>query len=152
MRKKLGASAGLVLVSAIAAAMFVSSSTGAVTGPAVRIAPFVKDTGTGGNHQTFMNRTIVINYTGGGVVLSGNPAGTGNLKSDDVAQLTVTHADHSTSSWSYDFSNNCLSPISPIGPVDISSLLATGVNTLHFTEADQCGSGFGGTGYWITLP
>lgn len=151
MRKNRGAVVALILTAAIGAFVLVSTSGAATNGEAVRLAPPVKDTGTGGNGQTFLSTSLKIYYTGGRVRLASTGHG-GKINTDDFASLTVRHHDGTTSTWSHDFSNGCSGQDTPIAAVDISSLLTVGVNTLNFEESDVCGGGFGGTAYWVRLP
>jgi hypothetical protein len=152
MPKKHRASLGLLLIMAFAAFALVSSSGAATGGPAVRLARVVKDTNTGGNGQTFLTSSLGIYYTGGTVKLQSSGASGGRINTDDFASLTIKHLDGTTSTWSHDFSNGCSGQDTPIAPVDISSLLNLGPNTLTFQESDVCGGGFGGTAYWVKFP
>jgi hypothetical protein len=152
MRIKQGGVLAVLVIAAMAAFALVSSSGAATLRPAVRLAPQVKDTGTGGTGQVFLTTNLKIFYAGGTVKLAGSGDGVAKIVTDDVASLTVKHQNGSTSSWTHDFSNSCSGSDTPIAPVDISSLLQTGNNTLSFQESDLCGGGFGGTPYWVTLP
>jgi len=152
MRIKQGSVLAVLVMAAIAVFALVSSSGAATLRPAVRLAPQVKDTGTGGTGQVFLTTSLKVFYAGGTVKLAGSGDGTATIVTDDVASLTVKHADGTTSSWTHDFSNGCSGTDTPIAPVDISSLLKTGLNTLSFQESDLCGGGFGGSAYWVSLP
>jgi hypothetical protein len=152
MRMKHVASLVLPLTAAIGALALVSASGAATGGPAVRLAPLVNDTNTGGHGQIFVTTSLKLYYTGGTVKLAGNPEGNGKINTDDFASLTIHHADGTTSTWTHDFSNGCSGQDTPIAAVDISSLLNVGTNTLNFQESDVCGGGFGGTPYWVKLP
>jgi hypothetical protein len=150
MRKKHGAWLAVLAISLLAVSGFVSSSGAATAGPAVRLAPQVRET-PGGTGPVFLTTSLTIYYTGGTVRLASHGNG-GKIVTDDLASLTVTHEDGSTSTWSHDFSNSCSGQDTPIPQVDISALLEAGRNTLSFQESDVCGGSFGGSPYWVRLP
>jgi hypothetical protein len=101
----------------------------------------------------FLRQSFTINYTGGIVEVAGNPAGTAQIDTDDVMRIAVSHSDGTRASYSHDFSSNCTGTTDvPINPVDLTSRLKPGVNTIAFTFADKCGGDYGQWETWLTLP
>ncbi len=94
--------------------------------------------------ETFYTATASrVIYSSGAILLSGNNTGTGQVGADDEVILTVTHPDHSVSTWSHDFSNGCSGTITPIPAVNITNKFRAGVNKVVITERDLCGGNEG---------
>ena len=130
-----------------------SQSHGATPGSAIRVTTLIPPTPVTHTGQVFLTKTFTINYTGGIVTVAGDPAGVKQIDTDDVMHIKVTHADATSSSYSHDYSSNCTGTSDvPTNPVDITSRLKPGVNTIKFTFLDKCGGDYGQWETWLMLP
>jgi hypothetical protein len=143
-----------LVVSAIAATGLITSSasSGATPGSAVRVT--LRDVGNVTNTgEVFLRKSFTINYTGGTVTVAGDPSGTTQINVDDQLRIVIIHQDGTRSVYSHDFSSNCIGvPDTAIDPVDLTSRLKSGVNTIKFAYQDKCGGLWGTEETWLTLP
>jgi hypothetical protein len=105
--------------------------------------------------EVFLRRQFTINYTGGTVTVAGDPTGVDQFAVDDALRITVIRPDKTRASYYHDFSDFPLcagTPIQPIDPIDLTSQLKPGVNTIKFAFQDTCGSVEGTEEIWLTLP
>jgi hypothetical protein len=95
---------------------------------------------------------VKVRFHGGDTVLvAGDPTGkavnwdgdhqySGNVWVDDAMELSVQHADGSVANWSNEWDFYCEGDIYPSPPQDVSSLFDPGLNIVHVTLKDVCGS------------
>ena len=95
--------------------------------------------------ETFLTREVVVNYTGGVAILSGEPPPDGQFWIDDTIVLTVRRPDGSTVTWRRDFNSECLAN-RPLPPQDISELFLPGRNVVLISLMDSCGAFVGSSG------
>ena len=142
---------GVLVVAALIGG--IASSSGATPGSAVRVATRSTGDPVGTTGETFLKPVFTINYTGGTVLVAGNPAGTAQIDVDDALRITIKHQDGTTASYYHDFSANCTNSSDvPINPVILSSRLKLGVNTITFAFMDKCGGVEGRWETWLTMP
>src|SRR6478609_2207403 len=143
----------LALVGLAAAVGHPSQSHGATPGSAIRVTTVIPPTPVTTTGKVFLTKTFTINYTGGIVTVAGDPAGVKQIDTDDVMRIQITHADATSASYTHDYSANCTNSTDvPTNPVDLTSRLKPGVNTIQFTFADKCGGSYGQWETWLTLP
>jgi hypothetical protein len=146
-----------IVVSSIAVTALIgsSASSGATPGSAVRVTVRDVENPVGTPGEVFLRRSFTINYTGGSVTLAGDPTGVGQFAVDDAIRITVIRPDKTKSTYYHDFSDypTCGGrPIVWIDPVDLSSRLKPGVNTIKLAFKDTCGGLEGTEETWLTLP
>jgi hypothetical protein len=146
----------MVAVAMAATALFggISASSSATPGSAVLVTRQVPEKPVTTVGEVFLRKTLTINYTGGTVTMAGDPGGTAQVDTDDILTIRITHlADGTHAKYVHDYSDNCQNSSDvPTNPVDLSSLLKTGQNTISFVFADKCGGVNGVWETWLTLP
>jgi len=94
--------------------------------------------------ESFFTRTLRVAYSDGRIFLSGQPY-PNDFAVDDRLELTVTHPDGSTATWTRRFNDDCLTNRS-IPPQDVTDLFAVGQNTVTVVLRDICGATRGTSG------
>jgi hypothetical protein len=134
---------GLMLVAigtcALAALLLVRSSAHAA-GPAIGLSAGTPERNVVAQGETFFKATAfhVSFATGQTMSLASTTDGTGQLLVDDQVVIKVKHADGSKSSFKHDFSGGC-GALTPLDPVDVTSLFRDGLNDVTITLSDLCG-------------
>lgn len=95
--------------------------------------------------ETFYTRDLDFNYTGGTVILSGEPPAVGEFWVDDAISITVRHPDGTTATWRQDFNAGCFAN-RPLPPQDVTHLFQPGRNVVSITLFDVCGANVGTSG------
>ncbi len=98
----------------------------------------------------FIDTTVDVGYSGGPVLISSTPDGTGSTVVDDVMQVDITRPDGTVSTYTHDYSNGC-SGITYPGPLDIQTYLATGHNSLRFRMMDGCGGNMSSSPVYVVF-
>ena len=78
------------------------------------------------------------------IILSHFVDGTGDTMVGDTLILHAVHADGSTSTLRYDYSNGC-AQVFPLPPADVSNALTVGLNKVSVTLKARCGGGVQGS-------
>jgi hypothetical protein len=95
--------------------------------------------------ETFYTHDLDFNYTGGTVILSGEPPAVGEFWVDDAISITVRHPDGSTATWRQDFNAGCFAN-RPLPPQDVTHLFQPGRNVVSIALFDVCGANVGTSG------
>ena len=95
--------------------------------------------------ETFYNRDLDFNYSGGTVILSGEPPPQGEFWVDDAISISVRRPDGSTAAWRQDFNAGCFKN-QPLPPQDVTHLFLPGSNVVSITLFDVCGANVGTSG------
>jgi hypothetical protein len=88
---------------------------------------------------------INVNYTGGTVIMSGDPVPTGSYTVDDRLVMLVTHPDKTTDTWEHTFNDDCVKN-HELPPQNVTSLFKPGLNVITVTMYDACGGAAGTVG------
>lgn len=106
--------------------------------------------GVGAIGETFFHGSYLVDYatTAGKVYLAGSADGQSPFYVDDVATVTVTRPDGTTTSITVDFSNGC-SGLQYRPSLDLTSLVQPGINSLDVTFSDRCGDVEGSTDVYL---
>jgi len=99
--------------------------------------------------EVFFDRTVPFDYTGGTVVLSQDPDGTGDVFVDDELIMTVTRPDQTTVVFDQDYSNGCSGQIIHGGPHDVTSLFQVGLNSVRVQFKNTCGANASAESFWL---
>jgi hypothetical protein len=100
--------------------------------------------------RTFATRDFYVRRAGDRIVLSGSADGTADFYADDVLQLEVTRPDGTVARRRFDDSDGCTADrILTTAPVNIASLLRSGVNKVRMTLRDACGGDYGSSDIWL---
>jgi hypothetical protein len=102
-----------------------------------------------GAGEIFFDETVDFTFTGGSVVLSQDPDGTGDVFVDDEIIVTVTHPDQTTAMFDHDYSGGCSGVITHTGPQDVTSLFQPGVNQVRVQFKNTCGGNASAESYWL---
>jgi hypothetical protein len=95
--------------------------------------------------ETYLRKEFAFSYTGGAVMLSGDPAPTTPFGVDDRLLIEVRRPDGSTVSWERMFTAGCYEN-EPIPAEDIRSLFQPGRNAITVTITDVCAARVGTLG------
>jgi len=104
---------------------------------------------TAGPGAVFFDQTVDFTFTGGKVVLSQDPDGTGDVFVDDEIIITVTHPDLTTATLDHDYSTGCSGRITHTAPQDVTALLEPGVNHVRVQFKNTCGGNASAESYWL---
>jgi hypothetical protein len=87
----------------------------------------------------FLVRSLTFRHGSGRVLLASNCDGDKPISVDDGIEITITHADGSTASFSHDFSDGCSGAIDSLGPTDLTPRFEPGNNAVEVHFKDLCG-------------
>jgi hypothetical protein len=131
----------LVAVAACAlAAVLLMRSSAHAAGPAIGLSAGTPERNVVAQGETFFKGTAfhISLATGQTMSLASTTDGTGQLLVDDQVLIKVKHADGTKSTFKHDFSGRC-GALTPIDPVDVTSLFRTGLNDVTITLGDLWG-------------
>lgn len=90
-------------------------------------------------HAFVSNVGLSFFWSGTGtLILASDPDGASGVAVDDILELDVTHADSSTSSYSYNWNPSCGISDAAFSP-DVTAHFEAGLNTVDVTCRDWCG-------------
>lgn len=138
----------LVTASLVTSALAVVNAPSALAAQSVQLSPDIASTPVPSVGHVFLDKTIKVSYTGGGLIVSADPNGTGDVITDDELRLEVTDARGTKRTLVRNYSNGCTTP-SAQGPADVASLLRAGTNRVRVRLRDTCGTAEGSTAYWL---
>jgi hypothetical protein len=104
---------------------------------------------TAGMGEIFFDKTVDFTFTGGSVLLSQDPDGTGDVFVDDEIIMTVTHPDLTTATLDHDYSTGCSGRITHTDPQDVTALFQPGVNHVRTQFKNTCGANASAESYWL---
>ena len=102
-----------------------------------------------GAGEIFFDKTFDITFTGGSLLLSDEPDGTGDVFVDDEIIMTVTHPDLTTATLDHDYSTGCAGRITHTDPQDVTALFQPGVNHVRVQFKNTCGGNASAGSYWL---
>lgn len=138
----------LVTASLVISTLSVVNAPGASAAQSVQLSPEIASTPVPSVGHVFFDKTIKVSYTGGALILSADPGGTGDVITDDELRLEVTDARGTRRTLVRNYSNGCTTPSSQ-GPADVASLFRGGTNRVRVRLRDTCGTAEGSTAYWL---
>jgi hypothetical protein len=104
---------------------------------------------TANKGEAFYQANFSFFYTGGQVILSGNPDGTGDTYVDDVLTLRITHPDGTVSTLSNNYYSGKCTGATTQPPMDIASKFQPGLNKVVAVLRDKCGGNVQAFSLWL---
>jgi hypothetical protein len=102
-----------------------------------------------GAGEIFFDKTVDVTFTGGTLLLSDEPDGTGSVFVDDELIMTVTRPDLTTVTLDHDYSTGCAGRITHTDPQDVTALFQPGVNHVRVQFKNTCGGNASAGSYWL---
>lgn len=99
--------------------------------------------------EIFHEASFSVDYTGGPVILSANPDGTGDTLVDDVLLITVIGPDAVARTYRKDYSNGCMGLVTAAPPVDLTDYFQVGRNEVRVVMKDLCGDVRSASSLWL---
>jgi hypothetical protein len=132
---------------AATAAATAQKAASLVDGSALEVTPGLPAQSAPTTGYVFLDKTLTVSMPAGvRLVLSSEPDGTGDVYVDDRIQIEVTHEDGTTASFARGFE---FQPPAP--PLDLSSSMKPGLNTLRVQLMDTVGGAYSSTPLYLVL-
>ncbi|KHD74134.1 hypothetical protein [Actinoplanes utahensis] len=131
------------MVAGLAASVVIAAPAHAAPA-AVLVTEAIPSTSVTEEDQLFFDKVFSFNTPDGKGVIAGTPDGRGEVAVDDQILIKVTRPDGTENTFvkNYEFQP-------PSAPIDISHMLAPGVNTVRIGLQDTFGVAYGSTSLWL---